>query len=247
MNLRRLSQFLLLGFCQPARSLANVAGAAAALKDHSAVASGLFNNMRTPAALIGGSLVPLGMLGSPLILKDDSKRMQLFKKANFLIAVASLLSEVLAVTYSSIAINKLVEVPQPATATVADLISQNHELAWLGTNIHFLLGMMGFSLIVGARAFFMFGGSTGKIGMGWAVAAFLQAISIVNKGIAQGSGSTGDVTKRFAGNLFTLILRYEMLVRKNAKGSVCSMGAIAVTAYTGYLTIKFLMKGGEEA
>jgi hypothetical protein len=154
---------------------------------------------------------------------------------------------VLAVTYSSIAINKLVEVPQAATASVSDLLSQHHELAWLGTNIHFLLGMMGFGLIVGARAFFMFGGSVGKIGMGWAIAAFLQAISIVNKGIAQGQGAPDGATKRLAGNLFMLIFRYNRLVVKSAKGGACAMGAVAVAAYTGYLSIQFLMRGGEEA
>ena len=43
------------------------------LKDHSGAAMGLFNNMRTPAALLCGSLVPLGILGAPRIEKDDTK------------------------------------------------------------------------------------------------------------------------------------------------------------------------------
>ena len=80
-----------------------------------------------------------------------------------LLAVLSLLSELLAVMYSSIAINKLVEVPSPPTAGVSDLISQKYELAWLGTNFHFLLGMMGFGLLVGNRVYIAFGNPVGNL------------------------------------------------------------------------------------
>mmetsp|Transcript_10890 Transcript_10890/g.16059 ORF Transcript_10890/g.16059 Transcript_10890/m.16059 type:complete len:248 (-) Transcript_10890:62-805(-) len=246
MNLRRLSFFFLLECFQPIDALAQAARAAAALKDYSSVANGLFGNMRTPAALIGGSLVPLGMLGNPPIRDDDSKRMKILKKANFLLSLASLLNQVIAVVYSSVAINKLAEISQPATATVSDLISQNHELAWLGTNIHFLLGLMGFGLVVGTRAFFLFGGSVGKIGLCWGVAFFLQAASIVNRGIAQGSGETGSASMRYASNLFTLILKYQTLVFKNATSGVCSMAAVLVSAYSAFLAIKFFVKGDEE-
>eukprot|EP01083_Nonionella_stella_P008027 23117_1 len=86
------------------------------LKDYSGTAAGLFNNMRTPAALIGGAIVPLGLLTAPEIDKSkDSKRVQLFKKVNLLLAIASLLSEILAITFSTVAINKLAEVKFPPT------------------------------------------------------------------------------------------------------------------------------------
>lgn len=90
----------------PAQGLM-VAATGVALADYSAAAAGLFNNMRTPAALIGGALVGLGILSAPTINKDDSKAIKLLKKANIIIAVASLLSEIMAVIYSSIAINKI--------------------------------------------------------------------------------------------------------------------------------------------
>ena len=233
-------------FFHPAVGLASAASAAVALKDHSSVAVGLFNNMRTPAALIGGALVPLGILSAPVSQQGDSKRLKMFKKATFLLGIVSLLNQVLAVTYSSIAINKLVEVPQPPTLTVAELITENHELPWLGTNIHFILGLMGFTVVVGSKAYFMHGGNVGKIGMGWTLAASLQAASLVNRGIAQGSGGTEGVTVRFASNLFSLILRYGILAIKNAKGGFFAMAAIAVAAYSTFLTIKFLLNESEE-
>jgi hypothetical protein len=241
-SLRSLLCFLFLGCCQSAEALAGAA--AAILKDHSSAAVGLFNNMRTPAALIGGSLVPLGIMTAPTINKDDSKMTKYLKKANMIVSALSLLSEILAVTYSSIAINKLVEIPSPATAGVAQLIAQNHELAWIGTNVHFLLGMLGFGLIVGARAYFNFGNRVGKIALGWSVAAFLQAVSIVNRGIAMGGGPSDS--SKFASNLFGLILRYVSLSFRNARGGVCATAALAVAAFATFHTVKIFLGGDEK-
>lgn len=217
---------------QPVHAFGQAAKAALVLKDHSAAAVGLFNNMRTPAALIGGALVPLGILSAAPIVETDSKRTKLFKRAYILMAVASLLSEILAVTYSTIAINKLVEVAHAPTAGVVELISGHHELAWLGTNIHFLLGMMGFGLIVGAKASLVFGNPTGKIALLWSMAAFMQALAVVNRGIAQ---------SQFGSNMFTLTLRYGKLVLANARG-VMSISAVAVYLYSLFLLAKASLK-----
>lgn len=62
------------------------------------------------------------------------------------------------------------EIAQPKTAGVAQLIAEKHELAWLGTNIHFLFGMMGFALIVGSKSFFTVGADMGKITISWGIA-----------------------------------------------------------------------------
>jgi hypothetical protein len=202
--------------------------------------------MRTPAALIGGSLVPLGILSVPTIEKEDSKRIKLMKKANIVLGVTSLLSEIIAVTYSSIAINKLAEVESPLTKGAAELIARNYELAWLGTNIHFLFGLMGFGLIVGSKAFFSNGSALGRATIGWAVATFLQALTIVNKGIAMGHGGSSDVPARFASNFFTLIIRYLSLIVKSARGSFFAIGAIMVGLYALYETMQVLWNENED-
>jgi len=219
-----------------ATSSSNVVGA---LGDYSAEAAGLFNNMRTPAALIGGALVPIGILNAPTIQEHDSKRMKLLKKINIVIGVASLLSEILAVVYSSIAINKIAEVAQPQTTGVAQLIAEKHELAWLGTNIHFLLGMLGFSLIVGSKSFFAIGASMGRVTISWSIATFLQALAIVNRGIALGSGN--EVKSRFASNFGILIVKYISYAYKASRGGVCGFAAFSVTIYAVWETIKTLI------
>jgi hypothetical protein len=221
------------------------------LKDYSSAVVGLFNNMRTPAALISGSIVPLGLMTAPTIQDSDSAKLKFMKTVYIMLSVASLLSEILAVTYASIAINKLVEVPQPKTTGVAELIQQNHELAWVGTNIHFLFGMMGFGLIVGMRVYFSFGERVGNLAIGWSIAAFLQALSIVNAGIAMGHGDEGDMHSRFASNFFFLNVRYLQLVANHAqngiaRGGVCALGAIVVATVTGIQTIRMLYQTLQE-
>lgn len=218
------------------------ASAVGALADYSSAATALFNNMRAPAALIGGSLVPIGILSAPTINEDDSKGIKLLKRANIIIAVASLLSEIMAVVYSSIAINKIAEVAQPKTMGVAQLLAEKHELAWLGTNIHFLLGMMGFALITGSKAFFSVGPSLGKVTMSWSIAAFFQALAVINHGIAMGSVGE-DVSTRFASNFFMLIVKYVIVAIKASKGGFCGPAAIAVAAYAMYQTFNALVGG----
>ena len=232
--------------------LASPAVAAAAAKnlaDYSSAAVSLFGNMRTPAALIGGALINLGILSAPPINKSDSKSIRLMKRGNMILAVASLLSEILAVTYSSIAINKLAEVKSPKTTCVEELITRNYELSWVGTNVHFLAGLVGFALIVGARVYSKYGNPTGRIAICWSVAAFLQALSVINNGIAMGSGSEDDESTRFASNIFTLALRYMSLVVTNAfGGGICAIGSLLFACAASYLTFITLVLNpdGEE-
>lgn len=217
---------------------------AVALADHSAAAVNLFNNMRVPAALIAGSLVPIGILSAPQIDANDSKTIKLAKKANILLAGISLLNEILAVTYSSIAINKLVEISTPATGSVAELIAQTHLLAWIGTNVHFLLGLMGLALVVGSKAYFAgFGKAVGKAAMGWSIAVFLQSVSIINQGI--GMGAT-DESARFASNLFTLVVKYLKLLVASARGGIFASCALGVGIYATFITFQALFDTDKE-
>lgn len=211
--------------------------AAVVLKDHTGAAASLFNNMRTPAALIGGAIVPLGLLNSPVVNPDDSRRVKFFKQMNILLAIGSLLSEILAITYATIAINKLAEITVAPTAGVAELISKHYELAWVGTNIHFLAGLFGFAALVGSKAWFSFGKHVGRIAGCWSAAALLQCISIVNRGIAMGHGEIDDSSARYAANLFTLSCRYLQLIVSHARG-VLSITAFGLLIYSLVLVVK---------
>lgn len=211
------------------------------VQDYSGVAAGLFGNMRTPAALIAGAIVPVGLLSAPKLIKGEPRKEELIKKANCLLAVASLLSEILAITYSTVAINKLAEIQFAPTASVSEFISKNFEFAWLGTNVHFLLGLFGFGILVGTKAYFLYGGRVAKIAGCWSLATFLTCTSYVNYGISIGE-SMDQEGFRFAKNLFGLTLKYMKLAICKARGRPLSLTAMAITLYSIYLTMKQLIE-----
>jgi len=221
-----VSAAILLGRSSSAEGLQ----AAVALANYSKDAIGLFNNMRVPAALMTGGLVPLGVIMNKPIEAEEPRRTKVLKKAGALLGVASLLSEIIAVTYASIAINKLVELPSPDTTSVVSLISQHHELAWLGTNIHFLLGMMGFGLLVGIRVYLVLGESVGTMVAGMSLAFFFQSLAVVNRGISR---EINGVSSGFASNFGVLLWKYGLLILKTIRtGGMGVCGVLAVAAAT---------------
>ena len=92
--------------------------------DYSEAARVLFSNMIGPASMLTGGLVPLGFLADPLpVENDNNKKTQKWKKkARCLyqaLAVTSLLNNLVAIMYATVATNKLTEVPSaPAMSVV---------------------------------------------------------------------------------------------------------------------------------
>jgi hypothetical protein len=84
-----------------------------ALAQYAPQAISLFNNMMTPAAIIGGAIVPLGFM-APLSLKaEKGEKESRFRKTLRILysiaAVASFTSQLLAVVWATVTINKLIE------------------------------------------------------------------------------------------------------------------------------------------
>lgn len=168
--------------------------------------------MRTPAALIGGACVPLGINSAPFVESTDNTRAILFKIANILLAIASLLNEIIAITYATIAINKIQELTFPPTEGVAQFLEKYHHLAWTGCNVHFLFGLFGFGCLAIARPYHLYGKNIGDAAACWVAAALALCVAIVNKGISMGHGTVGDTSLRFADNLFGLVVTYIQLL-----------------------------------
>lgn len=141
---------------------------AAVLKDYAPAAASLFNNMKTPASILAGAIVPLGFL-SPLpeppenikssisTTKTKSKtgkgdpkssNLAIFKrldrmlrKSYLLVTIFSFGSELLAVMWATVAVNQLTEtVVEPSESVWALLKRDWFDLAWAATNSHFVLG-----------------------------------------------------------------------------------------------------------
>ena len=64
-------------------------------------------------------------------------------------------------------------------------MQRDFDIAWLGTNTHFVLGMFGFSYLIGCRAYLREGleGLRGSFAS-FAVAGLLLMVSIVNRGVS---------------------------------------------------------------
>jgi hypothetical protein len=215
---------VLLSLCNIANAFGTTAASAAAviLKDHSGAAAGLFDNMRTPAALIAGSIVPLALISAPAIMPSDTKLMKLFKKGNMLLAIFSLLHQIIAITYSTMAINKIAELSYLPTAGVAEFMAMHFNLHWVGTNVHFLLGLFSFGCLAVAKPYFIYGKNLGHVAACWVGAAMMFCISIVNKGISMGSGSgtIKDTNSKIASNLAGLMIAYGKLLFTWSKGKL---------------------------
>ena len=182
------------------------------LADHTAAAAALFSNMRIPAALICGASIPLGILSAPIVESTDNARAIRLKNANMLLAIVSLLNQVLAIVYSTVAVNKIAELTYEPTEGVAQFIEKYHELSWVGTNVHFLLGLMGFACLTLAKPYHIYGKNVGDIAACWIGAAMVMCMSIVNRAISAGHGTMDDSSLQFANNLGGLVVTYVKLL-----------------------------------
>ncbi|GKY98267.1 hypothetical protein MPSEU_000784400 [Mayamaea pseudoterrestris] len=165
----------------------------------------LFNNMKTPASIIAGALMPLGFL-NPLPMKNEEKPEGSFKRGLRLsyqvVAMLSLLSELISVMWATVAVNQLTEMQIAPAESVWHLLIRDFNVPWLGTNAHFVFGMLGFAYMLACRTYFHYDG--GRMGTGIAGLAFsglLLMISIVNRGVSSGSGQ-GLRYGRHVGGLF---------------------------------------------
>lgn len=196
-------------------------------------AAALFNNMRLPAAIIGGSILPLGF-GFPLKTDlggtMDSWTVAIATRVHHIVSIVSMLCELIAIVYSTVAVNKLTETVSPPTAGVMALLLQNYEKSWLGCNVNFLLGLMGLTVMIAVRAWLEFGVDFGTVPVLFTVAAVLLMVSIVNEGVAQGDG-TGEGGTRFGKSFLGITGRYVglLLHRACVKRSPMLFGTLACT------------------
>ena len=203
-----------------------IMASAAALKDYAPAAASLFNNMKTPASILAGAMIPLGFLSplpqppahvkavpptkkrgkqteeSDLAIAITKSLDRSLRKSYLLVTLFSFGSELLAVIWSTVAVNQLTETVIPPAESVWALLQRDwYDLAWSATNSHFLFGMLGFMWMVGTRAYLMVqakpwninpvsagdeaNSNTMSIASILMVASsFLLMISIVNRGVA---------------------------------------------------------------
>ena len=185
------------------------------LADYSSATASLFNNMRTPASIIAGAMVPVGLL-SPLAIQpqENDGRVEIFLRKSYpFFAVVALCSQLLSVMWATVAVNQLTEAKHVLTTNVWQLIQQDFQIEWVATNAHFVLGMMGFMWVIGTRAYFVAnGGRLGTSVAGLVFSCFLLLTSIGNRGVAAGGGAG----LQYGTNISALFYTYGRLLIKRA-------------------------------
>ena len=202
-----------------------IVASVAAVKDFAPAAASLFNNMKTPASILAGAMIPLGFLAPlpqppwvkavPPANKSGEEAAEsvvasaitrgldrMLRKSYLLVTLFSLGSELLAIIWSTVAVNQLTETIVPPAESVWALLQRDwYNLAWAATNSHFLFGMLGFMWMVGTRAYLMVQAKPWNINPAsasdetnsntMAIASILMVassfslmISIVNRGVA---------------------------------------------------------------
>ena len=128
------------------------AAAPTGVKQFDGAASAVFNNLRTPAALVAGAAFG-GAFGLQLN-SADAFALALAKRAYVVIAVMALASELLVVVTATCALDAMNRADSLVPAeTLSCWFEQNGlELENLVCTVHFFFGVLGLTAMVGLRA-----------------------------------------------------------------------------------------------
>ena len=105
---------------------------------------------------------------------------------------------------------------------VWDLLQRDFALQWAGVNSHFVLGMLGYMWLIATKAFFMGGGAPV---FAIAMSGMLSMISIINRGVARGGGSS---VHRYGSSIAGLLQTYVTLPIKRSREN---FGPVEVLAF----------------
>lgn len=172
--------------------------------DYTAVASNLFANVRLPASIVAGVLIPLSF-GYPLPSEGatfDVYATAALKKFYRMVSIWAYASLLLCIVSASVAINSIAENVHGPASSVANLIMKEYELAWISTNVNFIFGLCGTLVLVALRALLTWEADEGRVAAGFCGSALLLALSVVDEQVQAGG---------YADGLAQLVFRYTLL------------------------------------
>ena len=206
-----------------------------AAADYVSTASSLFANVRLPASILAGALVPLGFgfvlpVDGPAF--EPATRRWLIR-LHRLVAIVSYACLLTCIVYSSVSINSLVEVGHAPSTSVIELIRREYELQWLATNVTFQLGLCGTLLLVAIRALLTWELAEGQVAAGFCGAALLLMASVVDDQVKLGGYS--DDLLHLVGRSGGMIVDYATSSRSPLLCAALVLGAASTAA--GGLTL----------
>ncbi len=191
-----------------------------------AAASALFANIRLPASILAGALIPLGF-GFALPTEGAAFTAQTrlrFIQVHRVIAVISYASLLVSIVYASVAINSLAENAHESASSVSALIMREYDLAWVATNCNFLFGLYGALVLIALRALLTWELAEGRVATGFCSAALLLITSVVDEQVRAGG---------YADDLLQLVAKYVTLTVTLAAKSHSPLLCLGLVATAG--------------
>lgn len=136
-------------------------------RDFSKDATALFFSLRLAALFPAGAT--FGAAFAMMPSASDAITLGLFKRLHLLIAVASVCNAMIAVTMSTVAINRLALSPSVPATSLKELLRRDFDFLWAGCNVHFLAAICGLATMLAIRSYAAFPcphfGRTGAFGV----------------------------------------------------------------------------------
>ena len=228
-----------------------------AVAQYAGQAASLFNNMKTPASILAGALLPIGILTALPPPREGAEKehawLGALRELHLVIASASFCSELLSVMWATIAVNKLTETAVAPAESVFALLMRDCELPWVACNAvscpalpvvlslceppplpprtpgaqHFVFGMFGFMFLIGIRAFL----AAASAQFGLAAAGWAASgLALMVSIVNRGVAAGGGDGSSEGRSVLALFTRYAILLTKSAFGRVGAAGPLELIA-----------------
>jgi len=218
---------------------------AAETKDFSGEASGIFNNIRTPAALLAGASFGAAFALQPV--SGEAMAMGLCKRVYLLISVSAVSAELIAVLVSSITLGRLgTEGKRSASSgSVVDYLREHYELEFLATQFNFQIGLLGLCAMVGIRAWVAFSCPRfGRIACGIVTSALFTMLALMQTPGDKCQTAGGECSGLFAMGVRYVQLLAEKCWRERSVLLLLSLGIGAFSLGELGMALKFMATRG---
>ena len=218
----------------PWRSSADLM-AASETKDFSGEASNLFNNIRTPAALVAGATFGAAFALQPV--SGETMAIGLCKRIYLLISVGAVSAELIAVLVSSITLGRLGNEGRrsAASGSVVDYLREHYELEYVATQFNFQVGLLGLCAMLGIRAWVTFACPRfARIAVGFVTSALLTMLAFMRTEGAQQHTTLAAMAVRY------VQLMVDRAVRERSVLLLLSLGVGAFSLGELGLALRFM-------
>lgn len=207
----------------------------ASLQQFAPDAISLFNNMKGPASMLANGIALMSFsepLPAPPKDKKEGQFARFLRQAYVLAFVIAISSDLLCMTWATVAVNQLTENVPARAVSVWELLSRDYSLSWAATNVHFVLAILSFMWMLLTRGYLaktILGVRLGRACAGFAGSGILLMTAIVNRGVQTGSGDG----MRYGANMFSLFSSYirQFVSRSLAVQSFSFLEISAITVF----------------